>query len=113
MDNSLVVVVSSIWGVLTSVAFSYIPGLRKWYAALDPTYQRLIMLGLLVLGGLLIMGSSCLDFWVIVSCDKAGWLKLAEAVFMSVLANQSTFLISPKPDDVREARNIRRVNGTY
>ena len=39
----------SIAGVVLSLLFSYIPGLRTWFAALVAETKQLIMLGLLIL----------------------------------------------------------------
>jgi len=40
---------SAVAGVLLSLLFSYIPGASDWFAALDGTRKRLVMLGALVL----------------------------------------------------------------
>jgi hypothetical protein len=36
-------------GLLLSLGFSYVPGLSEWFAALAPTYKRLLMLAGLLL----------------------------------------------------------------
>ena len=42
-------VLSAAAGVLLSLAFSYLPGLNGWFASLEGTHKRLVMLAALVL----------------------------------------------------------------
>ena len=86
-------------GILLSLAFNYIPGLNDWYQALEGTYKRLIMLLALVLVAAGAFGLSCWKVYPnpIVTCDVPGAWGLVQALFMSLVANQTTYLISPKP----------------
>ena len=84
-------------GILLSLSFSYIPGLSTWYAAQDPTRKRLIMLAALVVitGG--VFALSCANVFAWVTCDQAGATGLVTAFVLALVANQSTFLITPQP----------------
>ena len=103
---------SVIAGILLSLAFSYIPGLNVKFAELDPLYKRLIMLGLLVAAAAGVFGLACsplaAELGLKVACDKAGAIGLASQLVLAIIANQSAFLISPKPAEVQAARNFQR-----
>jgi hypothetical protein len=91
-------------GVVLSLVFSYVPGLNTKFAALDPTYKRLIMLGILVLTAGAIFGLSCASVLIGVTCDKPGLMQLITILILSVIANQSTFAISPLTNAVQIAK---------
>jgi hypothetical protein len=87
---------AAIAGLILSLLFSYVPGLSDWYGALEPTWKRLVMVGLLlaVAGG--VYGLSCGDIITAVVCDKSGALGLIQAFFASLIANQAAYQISPR-----------------
>ena len=87
---------AAIAGVILSLLFSYVPRLSDWYAGLDGTHKRLVMLTLLVIAAGGVLGLSCGNVVVAVTCDKAGILGLVQALIAAIIANQSTFLISPQ-----------------
>ncbi len=83
-------------GILLSLIFAYVPGVSKWFEALDGLYKRLVMAGALVLVS---AGSVALSCWGIVpgvSCDQAGVIELVKAFISALVANQATFVIEPK-----------------
>jgi len=82
-------------GVLVSLAFSYIPGLNSLYDTLDKTGKRLVMLVALAVVSGAAFGLSCSGVWDFVACDQAGAKGLLEAFLFAMIANQSTYLISP------------------
>jgi hypothetical protein len=83
-------------GVLFSLLFSYIPGLKSWYEKLDGTYKRLVMLlaGLLVVGGA--FGLSCAGLLAYFPCTGDGAWQAVQLFFLFAVANQTTYLLSPK-----------------
>lgn len=94
-------------GVLLSLGFSYIPGLQARFDRLDGAHKRLVMLGLLALASLGVFGLACLQWGNVentlqaldiqgVACSQAGALGLARSFVLAVIANQVTFLISPR-----------------
>lgn len=91
----------SVAGVVLSLLFTYVPGLKNKYGALDGTYKRLIMLGLLVLAAAGAFGLACAgwgdSFGITFTCDEAGARELVQVFIVALVANQSAFLISPKP----------------
>lgn len=92
-------------GILLSLAFSYIPRLNTWYAAKTPETKRAIMLGLIVVIGLATFGIACAgwaaDFGIRTTCDRAGAIGLIQAVVVAAVANQTAFMVSPRPDNVK------------
>jgi hypothetical protein len=83
-------------GILLSLIFSYIPFVNDWYAPKDSQTKSLIMLLALavVAGGA--YGASCLGWWPVVTCDKAGAKMLVEAFVAALISSQATYAISPK-----------------
>lgn len=95
-------------GVILSLLFSYIPGLRVWFAKLVSETKQLIMLGLLILVTGAIFALGCFgvaEFGV--ACDKNGAIELVWMLIAGVIANQSTYLISPQTNDVVIAKALR------
>lgn len=87
-------------GILLSLAFSYIPGLKEWFEQKDATLKRLIMAGALLAVTLLVFAGACGNLLgtlpLTVSCDQSGAVALATNFVLALVANQATFLISPK-----------------
>lgn len=86
--------------ILLSLMFTYIPTLADRYNTYNATHKRLIMLACLVTITAAISALSCLSvgayFGVTVTCDKSGIAGLVNTFILAVVANQGTFLISPK-----------------
>jgi hypothetical protein len=87
---------SAISGVVLSLIFSYVPGLKSKFDALDPTQKRVVMLVLLAVVSIAIWLSSCNGWFVYAVCDQAGLKELITIFVLAMVANQSTFLLSPK-----------------
>jgi hypothetical protein len=87
-------------GLVLSLAFSYIPGLSKWYGVKDEDQKRLIMLGVLALFSLGIFGLACSgygsQFGLKLTCNDAGAIELGKAFFAAVVANQVAYGLTPK-----------------
>jgi hypothetical protein len=101
MDAALL---ASIAGILLSLLFSYVPKLSEKFATLEGVYKRLIMAGLIlvVAGGA--FGLSCAAIISAVTCDQPGALGLLKAFIAALIANQSTYMISPETKRVQQAR---------
>jgi len=98
----------SIAGIVLSLLFSYIPGLRVWFAALAAEKKQLIMLGALIIvtGGVFGLGcAGVLDIGI--PCDKGGVIAIIRLLILALIANQSTYLISPQTNDVIIAKQLR------
>jgi hypothetical protein len=98
----------SIAGVVLSLLFSYIPGLRTWYAALITETKQLIMLGLLVLVTTAIFVLGCYGILSTgIACDKFGAIALIQMLIVGIVSNQAAYLISPQANDVVIAKQLR------
>lgn len=86
---------ASLAGVVLSVVFSYVPGLKAWYINLAGEYKRLVMLLALLLVALGTYTLSCTGYVSSVSCDGAGAQKLISLFISAVIANQAAYLITP------------------
>lgn len=92
-------------GVLLSLFFSYIPGLSVKFAALLPEVKRLIMAGLLLVISAGIWGLGCagiIDAGLL--CEKSGLIQLAWIFVTSIIANQSTYTITPQTEAVKSVK---------
>lgn len=95
-------------GVVLSLLFSYIPGLRTWYAGLVSETKRLIMLGLLLVVTAAIFALGCYNLISIdIACNQDGLLKLVGLFVAGIVANQGTYLITPQTNDVVIAKQLR------
>jgi hypothetical protein len=91
---------SLIAGAVLSLAFSYIPGLRADFDAIDPTEKRLVMLGLLLVTAISVQVMACLgwaaEWGVDLACNRAGLAGLIEQLVIAIIANQGVYAISPR-----------------
>jgi len=89
---------SALAGVALSLAFSYLPGLREWFAGLDGVRKRLFMAAMLLAISVSVFGLSCAGALAGpgVPCEKRGALDLLWAFVAALVANQATFHISPQ-----------------
>lgn len=91
--------ISALAGVLLSLIFSYVPKVKDWFVPLDPQTKRLIMLGALVVSTLVIYGASCGNLHIPlvtqVDCNQSGAVGLFDQFILALIANQSTYAITP------------------
>ena len=87
---------ASVSGVVLSLAFSYIPGLKGWFDGIKPDYKRLVMLGALLLTAAGTYGLACIGRFSGISCDMDGIWQLIEAFVFAAVANQSAYALTPK-----------------
>jgi hypothetical protein len=91
---------SLVAGILLSLAFSYVPGLREHFDALDPTRKRLVLLGALLAVSIAIYGLACSSWgagWgVALSCDRRGLAELVRILVLAVVASQAAYQLAPR-----------------
>jgi len=106
------VIIQTVAGAVLSLLFSYVPGVRLWFAALgtnDPNdtgeRKRLVMLGFLVLVWVAMIG---IDYFQVLplglAYDRQGWAVSVWALVMAVMSNQGAYSITPQAKDVRAAK---------
>ena len=94
-------VLSAAAGVLLSLAFSYVPGLSGWFASLEGTHKRLVMLAALVLVSAGVFALSCTSSTSALleqppACTQNGLLGLLQSLLLALVANQAAYQISPR-----------------
>lgn len=88
----------SIVGVILSLAFAYIPGVKDWYDQRTSTEKAGIMALLLVAASLGIFAASCGQLVSVgITCDKAGLVALAQILIMALIANQGAYTLLVRP----------------
>lgn len=86
---------SLVAGAALSLLFSYVPGLRKKFEPLDGISKRSVMAVALLIVSLAIFGLSCFGLYDWVTCDQPGAVALVSAFLLALVANQSTYQLSP------------------
>ena len=87
---------SAIFGVGLSLLFSYVPGAAGWYDTLDAIGKRLVMLAGLFIIAAGMFGLACFGEYAGLTCDKPGAIVAVRAFIAAAVANQATYLLSPK-----------------
>ena len=83
-------------GIVLSLAFSYLPGLRQWYADKDDETKALLNLGSLVVVGLFAFGVSCAGIQSVVPCTQPGAWAIVQAIFWAAVGNMTTHGITKR-----------------
>ena len=96
--------ISSFAGILLSLLFSYIPGFEPWYKTLDGAHKRLVMLVALVAVTASIFALGCANLVENVACTQQGVIQYLQMLVLALIANQSTYLISPEKTNRGKAR---------
>ena len=92
-DNLLV----SIAGILLSLAFGYIPGLRNWYDRQTGPAKAGVMLLLTALSALGVYLAACYTPWQAVACSEEGVWQIVELFITAVVVNQAAYLTAVRP----------------
>jgi hypothetical protein len=85
---------SSISGIVLSLIFSYIPGVKRWFDTLESEQKQLFMGLLLILVSSVIFLLSCYEVLDYVTCDKTGLLGLLNNLIYALVANQSIYQLT-------------------
>lgn len=105
MDYNTLILIA---GAILSLLFSYIPGLNIWYAALQADTKRLIMAGVLLVTSAAIFGLVCAglagDFGLTLTCDKQTIIGLIKTFVLALIANQTTYAITPQTTAVKKLK---------
>jgi hypothetical protein len=99
MENNLLVMIA---GVVLSLAFGYVPGLREWYAALDGVRKAQVMAGVLLVAAGGVFAAACYSPWQFATCDETGFWQLVELFIAALIANQATYQIAVRPGSASE-----------
>ena len=95
---------AAVAGVVLSLGFSYVPGLRTSFAGLMPEIKRLVMLALLFVVTIVLTLLTCNGVIETgIACDQNGIVRIVWTFILAMIANQTTYQISPQPPDVQAA----------
>lgn len=85
---------SMLAGVLLSLAASYLPGFKDWFAELDGIRKRLLLaaLGLAAVTG--VLGAGCAGLYDY-PCSQSGAVELLRAYVLLLIANQAAYVATP------------------
>lgn len=93
---------TTIAGAILSLAFSYLPGLNRWYETLDGTAKRLFMLAVLTVTAFALYALACTPYGellqISLACDAAGAISLLRLLLSALIANQAVYSLTPHPD---------------
>ncbi len=94
-----------------SAAWTFTPGLRVQFAALETNVKVLVNLILMILLAVLMFIFSCTGWNPIpgVVCSVDGAKALSVLVFLAIAGNQLTYIQSPEPEDVKVAKAARKI----
>ena len=95
-------------GILLSLGFSYIPKLNTWFAAKSGEFKRLFMLVLLLLITAGVFGLGCGGIIPIndFACNQATAIYYFYVFIQALIANQTTYAVTPQTLAVKQARSI-------
>ncbi len=91
-SNQLAAVV----GILLSLGFSYIPGLKVWFDGKSSDTKQAIMGLSLIVVAVSVFGLSCASVLHSVSCTREGAIGFASVLVSALVANQSIYLLTKK-----------------
>ncbi len=102
------VLLANLAGLLLSLAFGYLPGVKAWYRALEATAQAGVMALLLIAVAVALFGAGCAGLADVgVTCDQSGGVLVALALFSALTTNQSVYLLFVRPQQKQdEARAL-------
>ena len=94
--------ITMVVGAILSLLFNYFPVLNTWYAALKSEVKSAIMIGLLAATSDSIYLLSL--YGVIEVSGPITWTLVLRTFFLALVANQSTYVVAPQTNAVREAK---------
>lgn len=83
-------------GLVLSLGFSYIPGLRQWFDEKASDTKQAIMGLCLIVVALVVFGLSCAGVFDSVVCSQSGFFGFLGVLVNALVANQGVYLITRK-----------------
>ena len=81
-------------GAVLSLAFAYIPGLKRLYDPLSGEWKRVIMALLLLIVAAATYGLGCAGIIQGIDCSQNGLIQLVQVFVLAMMANQSTYSLA-------------------
>lgn len=86
--------ISALVGIVLSLAFGYLPGLRTWYDSLQ-SEQKAALMGLLIV--VIAAGSLAYACKLEAACLTLNWEQAFSVLIAALVANQSVYAIAVRP----------------
>lgn len=90
----------SVLGAVTSLLFSYLPGLSEWFDTLAVKQKRLVNAGVLLVVAVAFVALACAglaeQFNIPVTCTQAGVIEVLKALFFAYVGNSVAYTASRK-----------------
>jgi hypothetical protein len=87
---------SALVGVVLSLVFSYVPGVKDWFEGLQSGSKQALM-GLFLIGAsVAVYALACAGVYEGVVCDQAGAIEFFKVLVAALMANQSVYLITKR-----------------
>lgn len=87
---------SSLIGIVTSLVFSYFPGVKDWFETLEAGQKRLVMVGVAVVVVGALFGLSCAKLFNVLACTWDGVYDGLKLILSFMVANQATYVMFRK-----------------
>lgn len=94
--------ISAAAGMLLSLGFSYIPGVKQRWKAQSGTEKRMYMGMLILIVGMGVFILSCGGLVGWIGCERAGASQLIEQVVFALVANQSIYGLTNKGEEASD-----------
>ena len=105
--------VAMVVGAMISLAASYVPKFRTWWAALEADVKQAVMAGAMVVTGVVVYVFACtpaLNF-PYVTCPPGGVWQLAAIIIGALTGNQVLDRVSPDMPDVKAIKEAKKAAG--
>lgn len=89
-------ILGALAGSVLSLIVSYVPGVEAWFNKLPRNYKQGVMGILIILVAAFVFGMSCSGFANYFTCDKDGLAEWGRILWIVLVSNQGTYLISRK-----------------
>lgn len=102
-------ILSTVAGAALMLIFAYAPGASTWFASLEGTRKRLIMLLMLVVVAFSSFGLACVGwltllFGLTLTCDQHGLAQMVYALILAIMANQGLYQLLPETQAVKRVK---------
>lgn len=103
------VLIATVIGAIVSLAASYLPGFRTWWAVLAAETKQAVMAVAMIVVGVVVYAAACtpgLGF-PFVACPTGGVWSLLAIILSALMGNQSADRVSPDTQDVKAVKALK------
>jgi uncharacterized membrane protein YidH (DUF202 family) len=81
-------------GVVMSLIFRYVPGMRDAFDQLDATQKQAFMGMIIICVGLASAALGCAGWFNLVTCEREGFETTVRSIIIALMANQTAYSIT-------------------